>query len=851
MATITTDTFLDDGTARTAGESWTINNGAKLTIRTDTRWHAGSPASMTGSLSSATMTANRSSFFVDGTKVRWMPFDTGSGTVPAIGTTITQGGVSGYLLGVWASLTSAPTAVGAAMPASGFLKFREVTGGPYSAGALTGISANATSADVVGWIEVVRDGNQQFQCSVASGEIRFSGEWFSLGTTTGSTQDVQFPTNGGGSGTTPCGVQIETSPGSGIFEWYPAVSVANFITTQVGTNTAAKIVCNATNGLIKIGTNGTTPTGYVPAAGCEIRVPNIFLRNCTTAARASNSIATGPGSSMSNFLGGGLSTSVIFDKVHCEWGLSMGAAANLNMTDTTSLLTLGSTTVSKPSVLEGCMFTVPNTSISVSSLSKIENLTVTNCKFLGVSNSSSFTNGKKLLLDNCEFIHITTNGFDGSSFISGFEDVEISDCSMIGGKFVFQNNSKVVGTNHDYTSSARGPTSATISGNSIFQSSYNGSVEFSNVTFGQNGTIVPAAPSTNLVDLGTTPGSVFVHSIGSRSSPINTGNSATYSPNQLCNGASGAFSNVTFKRIFIDRIRSTLVGGTNLQNAGLTFENVGVGESISVTASAPGISVRGLVGNITTSGNVFDLISADGFTSSTVGYVRFFGSYPTDATSAYSYLYSPTGNSYFNSSTIALNVVGDIWYVEHQKFIKGHTSFQNVAFTLSGGTLAHYTFEYQLDAGSGWNGTWKTLNAANISGETISPTGFKLKLRVTCVTANANLITSITIPTNTTLSDQTSNFYDLSSAALEFTGLVPGSEIRCYTGTDPATAVEIGGTESSGTSFSFSHSAGGTPGFIRIFAMGYQPVNYDPYTYSSSDTTLLVQQVVDRNYVNP
>ena len=46
MATITADTFLDGGTSRTAGEAWTINGGAKLTIRTDTRVHANAPASM-------------------------------------------------------------------------------------------------------------------------------------------------------------------------------------------------------------------------------------------------------------------------------------------------------------------------------------------------------------------------------------------------------------------------------------------------------------------------------------------------------------------------------------------------------------------------------------------------------------------------------------------------------------------------------------------------------------------------------------------------------------------------------------------------------------------------------------
>ena len=46
MATITSDTYLDEGTSRTAGETWACN-GSTLTIRTDTRWHANAPASGT------------------------------------------------------------------------------------------------------------------------------------------------------------------------------------------------------------------------------------------------------------------------------------------------------------------------------------------------------------------------------------------------------------------------------------------------------------------------------------------------------------------------------------------------------------------------------------------------------------------------------------------------------------------------------------------------------------------------------------------------------------------------------------------------------------------------------------
>ncbi len=72
MATITSDTYLDSGTARTAGETWTMNGGI-LTVRTDTRWHADAPATMTGSLGSATISATLGGgYYIDATNVRWL-----------------------------------------------------------------------------------------------------------------------------------------------------------------------------------------------------------------------------------------------------------------------------------------------------------------------------------------------------------------------------------------------------------------------------------------------------------------------------------------------------------------------------------------------------------------------------------------------------------------------------------------------------------------------------------------------------------------------------------------------------------------------------------------------------------
>jgi hypothetical protein len=270
VATITADTYLDGGTARTAGEAWTCNGG-KLTIRTDTRWHANAPAGMLGSLGAQTISPTLGGgILIDGRNVRWLPYDTGSGNVPAIGTTISQGGVSGYLLGVWDTLTSAPTAVGAAMPANGHIKFREVSGGAFAAGALTGIGANATGPDVTGWIEIVQDILTAITTSRKGTGHQIRGDWFYLDDTNGSIgQVLQVPTNGGGAATHAPGVWIETSPGSEQYEFWPSLngstngwSHLHLGAPEGGTDARQRFVKNIGSGQMQIAETFTQASTY-------------------------------------------------------------------------------------------------------------------------------------------------------------------------------------------------------------------------------------------------------------------------------------------------------------------------------------------------------------------------------------------------------------------------------------------------------------------------------------------------------------------------------------------------------------------------------------------------------------
>jgi hypothetical protein len=102
---------------------------------------------------------------------------------------------------------------------------------------------------------------------------------------------------------------------------------------------------------------------------------------------------------------------------------------------------------------------------------------------------------------------------------------------------------------------------------------------------------------------------------------------------------------------------------------------------------------------------------------------------------------------------------------------------------ITGVNTGNFLIQYQIDTGSGF-GALKTLNATNLSGETISPTtGFKLKYRISVTVANAtNSLTYITITGTTNLATQQAAQYPL-PVILNYgniTNLVAGSRIQIY-----------------------------------------------------------------------
>ena len=152
------------------------------------------------------------------------------------------------------------------MPASGFIRVKQKTGA-YVAGALTGITATASDAGRVGWIELVGDEASTINAN-RLGTFNITGAWYEVGTTNGtSNQTMQIPNNG--LLRYVAGVFIEKTVGGGDYEFYPNAGT----TTTTGTEaTRGKVVWIDNAGLVRIGNSGAATNGYTPVTGLKVVV---------------------------------------------------------------------------------------------------------------------------------------------------------------------------------------------------------------------------------------------------------------------------------------------------------------------------------------------------------------------------------------------------------------------------------------------------------------------------------------------------------------------------------------------------------------------------------------------------
>lgn len=310
-------------TARTGSD--TINtNGFTFTQDQDSRYGLGGNTSATwGALTVLATKGGKLNF--DGRYIRLIPFTGGSGTITA-GSLITCGSATGKVIGIYSNFTSAPVLTGVA---TGWIKVTEWNSVAFpTSGTFTqaGYTFTISGASVVGFMEV--DGMEGGSINANRlGEVNITGEWFSLGTTDGTTtKTFQLPTHG--LLRHSAGVFVEKTAGQKDYEFYPNAGTA----TTVGTEAARGKVCWITNaGVCRIGNNGTGTMGYAPAANLEVVVGNIWFENVVTTLTA-NVIPNATIATRYDFTctGGGV---INIDKCDMAWYLSLAQAYSVSITN--------------------------------------------------------------------------------------------------------------------------------------------------------------------------------------------------------------------------------------------------------------------------------------------------------------------------------------------------------------------------------------------------------------------------------------------------------------------------------------------------------------------------------------
>lgn len=123
-------------------------------------------------------------------------------------------------------------------------------------------------------------------------------------------------------------------------------------------------------------------------------------------------------------------------------------------------------------------------------------------------------------------------------------------------------------------------------------------------------------------------------------------------------------------------------------------------------------------------------------------------------------------------------VSGDVIEFEQDYFALGHTGFTGNFTTAIGGaswgadewTNVTVDFQYDINDGSGWNGTWLDLRtSSNLTGISVDPgDGVKLKFRLTA-TGTQTSMSGVFVETSTTISDQNSNLYPIDQNEVSIT----------------------------------------------------------------------------------
>ena len=759
--TVTTTQNIDELTSKAGGDTYNINGG---TLNVDQDSRVGTNATTSTSLGSVTLSATLGGTCnIDGTLVRLIPYNTGSGNVPAWNTSITQGSASGKLIGVYSALTAASTATGAAMPASGYIKIKQWNSVAYSSGALGNIGANATGADTVGWIEIVGDEAATINAN-RLGTFNVTGAWYSLGTTSGSSnQTVQIPNNG--LLRYVAGVFIEQTAGQADYEFYPNIGP----TTTTGTEaTRGKVVWIDNTGLCRIGNSGAATNGFTPASGLAIVVGNVFLENCTTAARTANVIPNSTIATRYDFTstGGGV---VNMNKCNVAWYCSFSqpysvALTNMGTIDTI-LIAECATAITWSKVGVGKKPTTELVANALSMSLMFAGGTLTDCVFAKQTHATTVPVVTIADIAGFTFTRVRTQTgvIQGVASTVSWSVTRAVNCTwatptIINGIFNLITCTNISITNTIYCNAVSGTTVTTYV-IYVWQVQTNClNVTISGLTLPVTNTH-PYTALFSVLAAGCT--NIKLRTIGTYAAPLTLG-SANACGLIYVLAAGAAVSDLKIQRVYTANSRTNTMTADN-SSTRVTEESV-FGDYADAPLSAVLNLYRkggGSTNAVTAQTAIYGTHWQDFHVSSTVGRIQIMMNESSPLTTSQ---ISLTGGAAFTSTGgLFMPTVAQTATFEMPYYAIGHTGFANSAAVMGGATVGNYRFEYSIDKNDGGGFSAMTSSSYTAAGlgtalnglSSISAVnGFKLKIKITTNATETVSITSLYIITSSTTTTQ-------------------------------------------------------------------------------------------------
>jgi len=795
--TITGTQNIDALTGKTGGDIYNINGGT-LVIDQDSRsWlNNSTTSSMAGIAISATLGGK---IIIDTSKVREIPFDTGAGVVPAFNTLITQWSASGKLIAVYSTLNSWPIVSGAAMPATWFIKVKDWNSVAYTTWALTGISANATSADKQWWIELVAD-----QAQTTTLVRLWSFEWnkdnpnllYEIGTTSGvAGQILNTPTFWGANSFIPT-VWIEDWLWW-LEKWTGMYSTV-FSSTNFWTDWRSKVFHTITNWQIRFGNDWTTNVWAVPTAWRKVYIPTVILRQTSSANRAVNLLPSTTITSRPEFAttGGWV---IIFNSHIWDWYFNFAQAYSISMRNFAYFDSMVvSNSGSKPdcrnfwcwvSLLAAAATAYPILDTLNSFWSNFEDYNVMRT---GTAWSSivSYCTGtiwpvhKNAVIWFATFSRPSNNYWFYATQCPDLviENVQTTNCNVVLATCVNFNISW-----HDYIDRYVWTTASTPT--AIYQFVTTTSCDqwvYEDFTIGTNNTY-PNVHSYNGIYNPQYSSNIILKNGGTPTSTL------WWATNAMAYLLADSWNNdnIKLQRIYLTATRvAPQLWSAASKN--IVFENcVATAWTLWLWQSTSLIKwMRATTLSISWQPACYWTHRYNTFTNDTTWIITVAMNEATIDTASQVELVSLWATSWFTSTWIlAIPTLWDqiIWTTPY--YIKWYTAFANLALTITWVNTGNYSYEYDLDIndGNGFTGTWRTADWPTLSAESINPVDwFKLKLRVTTTTASVtNSLTYIRINMVTTATAQRELYpLTISNRIYELTWLAIWTEVVMFDSSD-------------------------------------------------------------------